>query len=320
MKINPLISVVLPTYNGSRYLGESIRSVVGQTYQNWELIIVDDASTDTTPQIIAEWSRGDSRIRSFRNDRNLKLPGSLNKGFDVARGEFLTWTSDDNLYRATALQEMLEFLLSHCRIGLVYTDFSDIDEHGRVIEEIHVGEPSVLTERNCVRACFMYPVEVRRRIGNYNESMFLVEDWEYWIRIASHFPLASLHQDLYLYRWHPSSLTTTRKTEVDKAVRNLLQLSLPEMRWASRRALASGYLRLTDLAEEDGDYEESLRFFKIALRYDPVWSVRQARRKMIELIFGRAIAVCLGVLVRTLTPRRAKVSQKLTPPFQQDPH
>src|ERR1039457_1713066 len=107
MNTNSLVSVVLPTYNGSRYLDESIRSVVGQTYQNWELIIVDDASTDTTPQTIAEWIKSDSRIRSLRNDRNLKLSASLNKGFDISRGEFLTWTSDDNLYRATALQQML---------------------------------------------------------------------------------------------------------------------------------------------------------------------------------------------------------------------
>jgi glycosyltransferase involved in cell wall biosynthesis len=316
---SPLVSVVLPTYNGSRYLNESIRSVVGQTYRNWELIIVDDASSDTTPQIIAEWSRGDSRIRSLRNEHNLKLPGSLNQGFDIARGEFLTWTSDDNLYRATALQEMLEFLLNHRSLGLVYTDFSDIDEHGRVIEEIHAGEPSALTERNCVRACFMYPVEVRRRIGNYNERKFLVEDWEYWIRIARHFPLACLHRDLYQYRWHPGSLTAMRKTEIDEAVRNLLRSNLPEMKWAGRRALASGYLKLTDLAEDAGNHEESLKFFKTALRYAPVWSVRQARRKMIELIFGKTMAACLGVLIRTLTPRRANVTQKLPPPFRQDP-
>ena len=303
MNANPLVSVVLPTYNGSCYLSESIRSVVGQTYQNWELIIVDDASTDTTPEIIAEWTKSDSRVRSVRNECNMKLPRSLNKGFDIACGEFLTWTSDDNLYHATALQEMLEFLLNHPKTGLVYTDFSDIDEHGEVIQEVSAAEPAALTEGNCVRACFMYPAEVRQRIGNYNESMLLVEDWDYWIRIARHFPLEHLHRNLYLYRWHPGSLTTTKRNEVNAASRNLMQLHLPHMKWAGRRALASGYLKLTDLAEAGDDHEGSLKFFKTALRYAPVWSVRQARRKAIELIFGRTIASRLGSLMRTKTRR-----------------
>lgn len=303
MNTNPLVSVVLPTYNGSRYLSESVRSMVGQTYQNWELIIVDDASTDTTPEIIAEWTKSDSRVRSVRNDRNLKLPRSLNKGFDIARGEFLTWTSDDNLYRATALQEMLEFLLNHPETGLVYADFSDIDEHGQEIKEVRLAEPTALTQKNCVRACFMYLAEVRRRVGDYNEHMFLVEDWEYWIRISRQFPLKCLHRDLYLYRWHPDSLTTTRKAEIDKAVRNLMETNLPEMKWAGRRAMALGYLKLVDLTEDSGDHEGSMKFFKLALHYAPALSIREARRKAIELIFGRTIASRLSAFAPTKTAR-----------------
>jgi glycosyltransferase involved in cell wall biosynthesis len=128
---DPLVSIVLPTFNGSRYINDSIHSCVEQTYTNWELIIVDDHSNDSTPQIIAEWTRKDPRIRSIRNPNNLRLPASLNRGFAEASGTYLTWTSDDNLYRFSALQRMVTFLEGNLDYGLVYTDFSEIDEKER---------------------------------------------------------------------------------------------------------------------------------------------------------------------------------------------
>src|SRR5688572_20908989 len=102
-----MVSIVLPTFNGSRYLAESIESCLAQTYRAWELIIVDDCSTDETPSIIKSFEARDSRIRSIRNQKNLKLPGSLNAGFAEAKGALFTWTSDDNLYRPNALEVMV---------------------------------------------------------------------------------------------------------------------------------------------------------------------------------------------------------------------
>ena len=105
-----LISIVLPVYNGARFLKDSIDSVIAQTHQNWELLILDDCSTDETPEIAKEYQATDSRIQYYRNEKNLKLPGNLNKGFSLAKGEYLTWTSDDNRFRPNALERMLEVL------------------------------------------------------------------------------------------------------------------------------------------------------------------------------------------------------------------
>lgn len=295
---NPLISVVLPTYNGSRYLNDSIKSVVEQTWKNWELILVDDCSTDATPEIIAGWMKTDSRIRYVRNETNLKLPRSLNRGFEMAAGDFLTWTSDDNLYRPTALQAMVGFLRAHPATGLVYADFSDIGEQGEVIRDVYAAEPESLAEGNCVRACFMYPAEVRRRIGNYDENKFLVEDWDYWLRIAHEFPLGCLHQNLYLYRWHANSLTTTKKAQVDAAIRQLLEANLPQMKWAGPRARAGGYLKLAELADEAGDEDGARKYFKSAWSHAPIWSARHARRKAVEMLLGRTVSRRLASLRR----------------------
>ena len=97
MKSTPLITIVLPVYNGSRYLSTALDAILSQTYKNFELIVVDDCSTDTTPKILTDYSFQDSRIRTIRNETNLKLPTSLNVGHQAGRGSFFTWTSDDNI-------------------------------------------------------------------------------------------------------------------------------------------------------------------------------------------------------------------------------
>ena len=100
----PLVSIVLPTYNRAHLLGHAIRSVLAQMYRNLELIVVDDNSKDDTPSVVRSFD--DARIRCVRNDPNLKLPAALNRGFSLARGELLTWTSDDNLYAPAAIGKM----------------------------------------------------------------------------------------------------------------------------------------------------------------------------------------------------------------------
>ncbi|NLG52731.1 MAG: glycosyltransferase, partial [Clostridiales bacterium] len=126
------ISVVLPVYNGEKYLRESIQSVINQTYSNWELIIVDDASTDSSPDIIREFAKTDNRIRFITNPTNQKLPESLNIGFRQASGEYLTWTSDDNLYAGDAFKIMAEALDEEPEYGMVFCDISYIDENGDI--------------------------------------------------------------------------------------------------------------------------------------------------------------------------------------------
>src|SRR5436190_21740360 len=93
---NPKVSIVLPTYNRAKYLKLSIDSCLIQTFKDFELIIVDDCSKDETPQTIKSYT--DPRIRYHRNESNQRLPRSLNIGFSLAKGEYLTWTSDDNFF------------------------------------------------------------------------------------------------------------------------------------------------------------------------------------------------------------------------------
>jgi len=210
--MSKLISIVLPVYNGARFLRESIDSVLNQTYTNWELLILDDCSTDETPSIAQEYAEKDSRIFYYRNERNLRLPGNLNRGFSLAKGDYLTWTSDDNRYRPTALEKMLQTLTDNPGSDLVYASYQVIGEAGNPIQVLEAdprGKEHILGS-NVVGACFLYTRKVYEEIGEYDVDLLLVEDFDYWQRVLMKFDGLAIAEILYDYRWHAATLTSTK--------------------------------------------------------------------------------------------------------------
>lgn len=218
----PTVSIVLPTYNGSRYIRESIDSILGQTYTDWELIIVDDCSTDDTLEIVRGYESMDSRIRVIHNVINRKLPGALNVGFENAGGKYLTWTSDDNEYLPSALAVMVGRLEASDAV-MVCADEYVMDEKGMVKKDVvltHIDEE--LCRRNTVRACFLYRREVLDSIGNYDTLLYCVEDYDYWLRIKQKYGrIDRIDQVLYKYRYHDAALTITKKEKIFTALKQL---------------------------------------------------------------------------------------------------
>ncbi|RKY08006.1 MAG: hypothetical protein DRP56_04790 [Planctomycetota bacterium] len=211
----PIVSIVLPVYNGQKYVKESIASCLNQTFTDFELIIVDDCSQDQTPAIINEFAQMDSRIRVIRNKQNRKLPTSLNIGFAQARGKYHTWTSDDNVYAPAALEEMLGFLASYQNTDIVYCDFVKADQKTGQAREWIVKDIDYMGRGNPVGACFMYKSEVFNAIKGYDEGLFCVEDYDFWLRVYRNgFKFSPLHKRLYIYRCHGDSLTETRKEQI----------------------------------------------------------------------------------------------------------
>ena len=115
----PKVSIVLPTYNGEEYISNAIESIINQTYNDWELIIVNDCSNDNTLDIINKYALADSRISIIINNQNMKLPESLNIGFRNAKGDYLSWTSDDNMYDSKAIEKMVHYLDSNPNDNMV---------------------------------------------------------------------------------------------------------------------------------------------------------------------------------------------------------
>ncbi len=205
------VSIVLPVHNGADYVAESINSIIAQTYENWELIVVNDYSTDDTLEICLDIASKDSRIRVISNERNLKLPSTLNVGFREATGDYYTWTSDDNLYKPNAIATLVETLENNPNVVMVYSDYTNIDVAGNTIGECKLQEPEYIVTGNVCGACFLYTAEVAERIGEYDTNLFLAEDYDYWMRIYKYGRMLHITDNLYLYRIHAGSLTETKK-------------------------------------------------------------------------------------------------------------
>lgn len=212
----PKISVILPVYNGEKYLQDSIESVLGQTFQDFELIIVDDCSTDESPVIAKKYAESNSKIVYVRNEINLKLPASLNKGFELASGPYWTWTSCDNIFLPNAFSILVSKLDSAPEVGLVYSSMHIIDDHSKIISNLEAGPSKDIILRNVVGACFMYKASLAKQVGQYNQDMFLCEDYEYWLRIARVSKIKPITDNLYLYRRHYQSLSHIREREIIK--------------------------------------------------------------------------------------------------------
>ena len=211
----PKVSIILPTYNGEKYIRQAIDSVLAQTYTDWELILVNDCSTDTTADIVERCAESDARIRAIHNSSNQKLPASLNIGFASARGEYFTWTSDDNMYLPDAIQVMAECLDACKDVSMVRASMEFIDAEGRITGQSETYTDEKMYAFNCLGACFMYRRTVRDAIGEYDVDTYCAEDYDYWLRVLQNFgTIMPIEQILYRYRRHGGSLSETKRKQV----------------------------------------------------------------------------------------------------------
>ena len=257
----PVVSVVLPVHNGEKYLEESIKSILNQTYKNFELIIVNDMSTDTTPLILQRMAEQDSRIRIVNNRKNLKLPRSLNKGFKIAKGDYFTWTSDDNLYKADAFEKMVKYLSGNTNCDFVFSKIEYIDKNGELCGDAEYinGNLEELPFSNCIGACFMYCKAVHKKLGGYNPKKFLVEDYDFWLRVNRFFKMGFIPESLYFYRNHSGSLTATRSEQIKQGRIGLYE---DELKWRT-----VPFETKVMLCKEIADYYYKRDDFKLFQKY-----------------------------------------------------
>jgi glycosyltransferase involved in cell wall biosynthesis len=247
-----VVSVVLPVYNQANMLADAINSVLGQTYPNWELIVVNDGSTDNFDDVIQPYL-ADRRIRVF-SQPNQKLPSALNNGFMRARGEYLTWTSADNIMLPRQIEVLLNALENNPDAGLAYSDYEAIDEDGHPLGDPHwrahnrsgksptVRLPEQVTVEtfhdtgdNFLGASFLWRADVQAVVGQYNESFFGGEDYDYWLRAHLVTPFVHVPEVLYRYRVHANTLNArAKKYRIADNVRALLDADR-----ARRRLLAA---------------------------------------------------------------------------------
>lgn len=202
---DPQVSVLLPVYNGGRFLREAIDSILGQSYADFELIVVNDGSTDDTHDIVSSYA--DPRLRYIRQD-NCGLSATLNKAIGLARGRYLARQDSDDLSYPERLKRQVEYLDAHPTCGLVGT-WAEIWVEGERTSRAHrhpadnpVLQFLLLFNNPFVHSSVMMRREAVQKVGPYlsDRSRKLPEDYELWSRIARHYELANIPELLHVYR------------------------------------------------------------------------------------------------------------------------
>ncbi len=231
---DPEVSIVLPTFNGERYLAQSLASCLCQTFRQFEVIVVVDGSTDRTEEILANF--GDERLRVLYHPQNLGLPAALNTGMKAARGKYLSWTSDDNLYRSRAIEFMMAALKAKPQFDVAYADSYLIDHKNHITGRARaLPPPGAWTHGNRVGFCFLYSSVVQSEVGDYDQSLMGAEDFDFWLRAAKRFQFKHLNLPLYFIRNHQNSLTRTIPERISDATRATMARHLPALAFEQRK-------------------------------------------------------------------------------------
>ncbi len=227
----PQVSMVLPTYNHLRFLPQAVGSVLSQSFTDFELIIVNDGSTDGTGAYLDTLK--DPRVRVI-HQANKHLPEALNAGFRAAHGDLLTWVSADNYCAPMFLERLVSALDANPNVGLVYSAFANIDEHDQITSQVHCPDMNyrrlLLQFQDTGMASFMYRRTCQEKVGFYDPALEGAEDWDMWLRIAEFFDTVYVPDILYYYRRHPDSLTKTASQRVFQAALRTFQNALNRLR------------------------------------------------------------------------------------------
>lgn len=212
--MTPVVSVLMPVFNGEKYLREAIESILMQSYHDYEFIIINDGSTDQSEAIIQSFT--DPRIRYFNNGKNIGLTPSLNKGVLLAKGTYLARMDCDDISLPDRLKVEVEFLKNNPDYVLVCTQIELIDEQGvsagfweeDIKTKNHAEIKATLPRSNCIA----HPtVLIKTNIAKeylYSQKQYISEDWDLWMRLASDKrKLGKINKAYLQYRIHPASFT-----------------------------------------------------------------------------------------------------------------
>lgn len=209
-----LISVVMSVYNGEKYLAEAINSILNQTYQNFEFIIIDDCSTDNSLEILDNYAKKDSRIKIIKKDKNIGIEGfikNLNYGISIAKGNYIARMDQDDISMIERFQKQLEFLENNPEISLVGAQINFINENNEIIgERIGATRHNEIVEKITSTIQLFHPVIMfRNYLGiKYREKFLYCEDYDFYLNfITQGKKLANIDEKLLNYRILESSIS-----------------------------------------------------------------------------------------------------------------
>lgn len=225
----PKVSVLLSNYNGDKHLDESISSVLSQTYKDFEFIIVDDASTDSSRKVVENYH--DKRIKKYYAEKNRNIAYSLNLALSMASGEYIARIDSDDVWELNKLEIQVQYMENHSECGACFTKVNIIDEYSNIANDMYdeyfqlFNSAENKSQREWLRFffyqgnCLCHPsVVIRRNVlehvgGYYHLAYVPAEDYELWTRIVMKYPIHILEEKLVRYRWEETVNKISGKTD-----------------------------------------------------------------------------------------------------------
>ncbi len=234
VRTDPRITVLMSVYNGESHLSEAIESILQQTFTDFEFLIIDDGSNDNTSEILLRYSKKDKRIRVVRNENNIGLTRSLNRGIDLAKGEYIARMDADDFSLPTRFTRQIAYMDAHPKVGVVgsylvkhFNDKSDIAKYPCNHDMIHAGlltGPKIFHPTAFIRAAILR----RHRIYYTNEFKY-AQDFDLWVKIAKYADLANIPEVLCHQRIHENSISNSNRQEQDYFAARIRQTQLEEI-------------------------------------------------------------------------------------------
>ena len=247
----PTVSIIIPTYNRRQSIGRSVRSVLNQTYQDFELIIVDDGSTDNTKELVADFN--DERIRYVRHEGNKGEAAARNTGIKAARCDYIAYQDSDDEWLPEKLARQMELLEDASpEVGVIYTGFWKTENHRRTYipfswvsrknGNIHrellkgnfIGGPVTLIKKECFE-----------KAGMFNEEIFHLEDWELWLRISKYYHFKYIDEPLVIAHYHSDNVSSNHHAFIE-ALELVLEKYSDEFA-SDKKLLAKHYIDIGNL-------------------------------------------------------------------------
>lgn len=223
----PKISVVMSVYNGEKYLKEAVESILNQSFDDFEFIIINDASTDSSLQILESYK--DSRINIINNGKNIGLTKSLNKGVGLAKGKYIARMDSDDISEESRFEIEYSKLEQNPQITVVGSNVQHIDSEGNELEvvkypetqEEHIG--NIFFANTLVHSTTMFRKLNFDNVGGYNEEFYKAQDYDLWFKLLNDGGvLFNIQKSLLKYRLHNESISIKYSKEQDKNAQKIL--------------------------------------------------------------------------------------------------
>jgi glycosyltransferase involved in cell wall biosynthesis len=231
-----MVTVLMPVYNGEKYLREAIDSILGQTYCCFEFIIINDGSTDGSVEIIQSYR--DKRIRFIDNEKNIGIASTLNKGIELAIGEYIVRMDSDDISLSTRIEKQVRFMDNYPEIGIsgTWVKFLDISRHPwKSVVYKYPIKPRDIKARSLFNSSFAHPsVIIRRSLLEkfqlkYDPQHLDAEDYGLWQKCSFCFPLANIPEVLLVYRVHSENITNSDKNIEFETVQRVNRLNIQNL-------------------------------------------------------------------------------------------